>query len=301
MEIRSIIFAAAILICAVGGLIELRPQPQSAPAESPLPIAKQTAVRPAPPIVFAGNFPDDNVGDLLQRATNAIATSPGEALALGRQLLAADPADENGRLAIFLNALCNSGQFQTALDFAGEAPPGAHPDWVRLIFNRWAQSQPQDALKSLAAIADPEQHGTAFRALVDGWNASDPAGLAAHAIVMSAGDDRDLALEAALDNWSLQDPAGLAAWLNTLPRGIEFDTGASMMIAKTDGANRTPELAMHWVENINDPVLKENSFRRVLEEWRQTDAAAAQAYVASANWLDAGQRASLLKKPAPQD
>ena len=104
-----------------------------------------------------------------------------------------------------------------------------------------------------------------------------------------------------MDNWSLQDPAGLATWLNTLPPGIEYDAGAAMMIEKTDGANRTPELAMKWVECITDPTLKQQSLLRVLAEWKQTDSVAACQYIASATWLSSEQQALLVRNTATQN
>ena len=109
------------------------------------------------------------------------------------------------------------------------------------------------------------------------------------------GENHTYALDKAIDNWSLQDPAGMAAWLNTLPPGDEFDFGVAMMIIRTDGANRDPDLAMQWVENIKDSAIQQASLRRVLSEWRQSDPNAAQQYAVNATWLDEGQRQAVLK------
>ena len=211
-----------------------------------------------------------------------------------RNIFAQDPDDANGRAVALLNQQCRDKHFQTALGLMDVVPRDLRADWLKIIFNRWAQAQPREAMQALAQIGDPDERAGAFEAAVAGWNASDPAGLADYAINRPASDDRDYALTAALENWSLQDPVALANWLNTLPRGAEFDYGAALMIAKTDSANRAPELAMKWVENIGDPELKQTSFARVIHEWLQTDAAAAKQYVTTATWIDDSQRSKIL-------
>jgi len=69
-----------------------------------------------------------------------------------------------------------------------------------------------------------------------------------------------------------------------------------LMIAKTDGANRSTDVALAWVDSISDPALKFDSLARVLEEWAQTDVTAAAEYAKNAAWLDGNQRTVLLAK-----
>lgn len=283
-----------MLACILGGFAHFSFTRKNPLPEPGSPVAKQIAPPTADKMVLTQNHDLLSADDLLRQATNAVTSTPELALAIGRQLLAADPVDEKGRVATLLLALCNAGHFQSAFAFTSEVQADQHPDWLKLVFTRWAQNQPSDAVKSLDTITDPQQHSAALRALADGWNFGSPSGLAAYAYALPPGEDRDYALGAALDNWSLQDPAALATWLNTLPHGVEFDVGAAMMIAKSDGANRTPELAMQWVENINDPALKQDSLLHVLDEWNQTDSAAARQFVATASWLDDSQRRKIL-------
>jgi hypothetical protein len=207
-----------------------------------------------------------------------------------QSILAADPEDTDGRFAASLNNLCRTGQFQAALKLAGEAPSDLQADLMKIIFSRWAQSGLADALKSLNTISDPGLHGVALRAVFDGCGIVHSGDLAAYAFALPPGDDRDYALGTALSNWSLQDPAALGTWLNTLPRGNEYDYGVALMIQKTDGANRPPEIAVEWVESVTDPALKQDLLLRVLDEWAKNDSAAAQQYVSNAAWLDDSQR-----------
>jgi hypothetical protein len=222
----------------------------------------------------------------------AVAAPPQTAAEKFQAFLVADPEDADGHAAGVLDELCRVGEFQDAFKLANEAPAELRAEFFKIIFSRWAQTRPQDAVKALDAIADSAERSAALRAVAGGWNAADPGGLATYAVALPPGDDRDYALGHALDNWSLQDPAALAGWLNTLPQGDEYDYGAAMMIARTDGANRSPELALKWVENIATPELKYDSLLRVLTEWKQTDTAAAQQYVANAPWLEQSQRQS---------
>jgi len=230
--------------------------------------------------------------ELLRTATNG--ASAEYLLNLERQWLAEDPLDDKTRVSRLLLTLCDAGKFRNALALANAAPVALQTNWLQLTFTRWAQRQPHDAVKALEDVANSALRSTAFRAAADGWNERDPAGLAAYAIAAPDGDDRTYALGLALDNWSLQDPKALAEWLNTLPHGIEFDAGAAWMINKTDGANRTPEVAVEWVESISDPTLKLDSLNRVITEWAQTDRQAAQQYLNNAAWLDDAQRSKLL-------
>ena len=67
------------------------------------------------------------------------------------------------------------------------------------------------------------------------------------------------------------------------------------MLAKTDGANLSPETAMQWVESIGDPTLKLDSFAHIVVQWNQADPAASRQYVTNAKWLSSRQRGEILK------
>ena len=283
MQDRKLILISVLIIALIGAAIHFH-APKRAGALQPSSIANSKNAPAKQKFISASNLP-----------TVDTSTDPGDhALAQLRDLLAIDPTDQNGHAAELLNDLCRTHQFQTALKLVDAIPRDMRSDWLKIIFNRWAQAAPQDAMKSLDALGDPSERNAAFQAAVAGWNSADPSGLANFAINLATPDDRDYALSAALDNWSLQDPTALATWLNTLPRGEEFDYGAALMISKTDGANRAPELAMKWIENIEDPALKQNSFAHVLAEWLRTDSTAAKQYVSTAAWLNDSFRSKIL-------
>lgn len=284
MDTSKIILSVVAGVCLIGGVAHF------VSASAPRPPA---AVVAEPEAISRSQQNDFVAGT---SSSDAKVPEPTDAVATWKQLLAADPADRAGQLTGFLYGLCRAGKFEAALKFAKEAPADVRGGFLKIIFTCWAQSKPQDAVKALESVADPEFHSLALRAIADGWDPANSGDLAAYANVLPAGDDRDYALSLALDNWSLQDPAALGAWLNTLPRGAEFDYGVALMIAKSDGANRPPELAMKWVENIGDVELKQDLLAQVLQEWSQSDAAAARRYVAGAAWLDDSQRREIFEQ-----
>ena len=232
----------------------------------------------------------------MEAALAGAVRQPQLAVAIVRQLLKDDPDDSNGCGTALILALGNAGQFQAALEFLNSGPPDSRADWAAATFRRWGESQPQDALPALDSLADGNLRDTAFRAVADGWSASDPPALATYAVSLPAGENRGYALSHAFDSWSLQDPSAMAAWLNTLPPGGDYDQGAAVMLAKTDAANATTETALQWAESISDPALKIDALLPVLNQWAQTDGAAAAEYVKNAAWLDDQQRSTLLQK-----
>jgi hypothetical protein len=282
------LLAVAIFICVAAGIVHFQFHKSKttgvfSPAKNSVPVSTKK------------DFPRaiDSISD---KDLPNIAASPEIALAVGLKFLADDPSDESGRAANFLAALCNAGQFQTALEFSEDAPPDFRDNWLKLIFTRWTQSNPQTAIAALDSIQDPSARTQAFQTAADTWAASNPSALADYVASMPAGDSQAYAFRQVAGNWSLQDPAAFAAWLNTSPPGVDLDQAIAEMISRTDGANRAPEVAMEWVESIDDPALKQDSLMRVLGEWNQTDSAAAQNYVLNAPWLDDRQRQDILSK-----
>lgn len=228
----------------------------------------------------------------LEAALAGAVKQPLVALAIVRGLLENyDPSDSIGAGPALVLALNNAGQFQTALDFINNGPTECRNEWTRATFQRWGASQPQEAIQALSSIADGQLHRDAFHALVDGWSTGDLPALADYVKSLPDGNDRAYAFDKTVENWSLQDPAAMAEWLLNFPRGTDFDQAVATLISRTDSVNRSPEVAMQWAENISDPDLKYQTAEHVLNEWKQTDPAAAQNYAANASWFG-----SLLKK-----
>lgn len=232
----------------------------------------------------------------MQAALMGAVKQPAVALAVVRGLLKYDPDNGAECRSALIVALDNAGQFQMAVEFLKDAPVDSRADSTEATFRRWGADRPQEALKALDAVPDQALRKAAFRALADGWSASDPAGLANYATSLPTGEEQSYALGKALANWSLQDPAAVAAWLNTSPAGVNFDAAVAQLISRTDGANRSPEIAMQWVQRISDPSLQEDSLAVVLDQWVQSDPRAAKNYLANASWIGESRREQLLKE-----
>jgi len=231
----------------------------------------------------------------LEAALTGAATQPDVALQLGRELLASTD-EETGDAwgATLVGALSRAGKFDAALEFLNEGPADSRAGWATVAFNLWAQSKPEDAAKAVAALADDDVHDAAFAALVSGWAMSKPEMLADYAIQLPSEKNRTLALNAAMESWSLQDPVALSDWMNSRPPGPVLDAATALMVTRTDGVERDPEIAMTWVAGITDAKLRHDSLLHVANEWAQTDAAAAERFVEKAPWIDANQREAVL-------
>jgi hypothetical protein len=283
MSLRLKIFAGACLICALARLAELHVQKQLTQTV----VANNVPPQSAAP---AGNFAGDNFP-----RPEPLPDPSESALAAGRQLLADDPSDTKGRAGNFLLSLCAVGQFQLALQFANEAPPDLKSGWLKAVFTRWAQASPQNAVNALAFIQDKSERAVLFQTIAGAWAANNPSALADYAESLPDGDDKTCALNQVVDNWSLQDPEAFSAWLNKSPSGVNLDQAIAQMISKTDEANRSSEVAMEWVECINDPALRYNSLLYVMQQWNQSNPTAAQNYLGNVSWLNDSQRAEILR------
>ncbi|HET7625688.1 MAG TPA: hypothetical protein VFM25_10535 [Verrucomicrobiae bacterium] len=218
------------------------------------------------------------------------------AVEMARELLGKNPDAGNVCASMLAGMLGAEGRFETAFGLVAEMSGDSKANSMAALFKRWGAEQPEDALKTLGMVSNEELRKSAYQAALNGWSENNYSSLAAYAMTLPSGAARDQALIAAVKNWSLQDPAGLGAWLNALPRGPEFDFGASMMIHKTDNANRSPELAAGWVESISDPDLRRISLEHLVNQWVRIDPVAARQYFLNSTWISATQRNQILAR-----
>ena len=221
---------------------------------------------------------------------------PTMALQIGRELLAADGVSGNAYCTALVGDLISTHQFKTALQLALDAPADAERQWLEMTFRRWAEEQPREALDALDSTPGEELHATLFQSLATGWANNDPAALARYAVSLPEGDARTFALNQAFEQWLMHDPASLGEWLNTRPPGPETDAAAARLITQTDQANRSTEVALGWVAQIQDLDLRTSALEHVLTEWAQTDLDGARKYLAGLSWLTPEKRQAILQK-----
>jgi len=228
----------------------------------------------------------------LEAAWNGAIVQPQTALQIVRELIAENPETGAAFGTALIGALSGSGKFAAAIQLANDAPADARAGWLQNIFTRWGASRPMEGLQTLDTL-EPSVRDAAFAALTEGWAAGDPSGLAAHAMSLPTGPRRELALNTALANWSLQDPAAMGEWLNAIPASTELDRAVAQLITRTDSVNRSPEVAMTWIETIDDPDLRRQSLRHVMRQWIESDATAAWEFCERAAWINDADREDL--------
>jgi hypothetical protein len=231
----------------------------------------------------------------IEAALLGVATNPTIALEIGRELLSRDSEHGNSYGAALVTALSAAGHFEAALQFSMENPAHAEADWFKTTFHRWAESDPKAAIKALDAIEDRSSRDAAFQAAITGWADCDYSALADYATSLPTGQNRAFALDTAMSQWCLQNPATLGEWLNNQPASPELDKAVATLITCTDTENRSPVVAMSWVDGIHDATLRSESLLYVMREWTAQDAAAAWKYFEEIPWLNDAQRAAVRK------
>jgi hypothetical protein len=221
----------------------------------------------------------------MEAALTGAAGRPELVTEIGRMLLATDPEAAAAHGATLVGVLTAAGAFDVAFEFARTAPADLGGEWLAATLHRWAAQAPARAVDAWRSLEDSPARVAAWRALAAGWAEHDPAGLADFAVTALAPADRAATLQTALASWILRDPAAAAGWLDTLPRGPDFDAGAVLLLARTDQANRSTDTALRWIDAIGSPELKRDALTHVLAEWAGRDATAAKQYVQRAAWL----------------
>lgn len=219
----------------------------------------------------------------------AAATSPESAVATAKTLMQQNPGDSVGCGSRLIDALCDSGNFNAAADFAANSDRNGRNFWMGQAYSKWASYQPQDAAQAAQALADPDVRNQALHGVVGGWAEADPAGLVQYLAQFPAGGDRGQMLGQALSSWTQNDPVAAANWMNNNGDfGSDLDQGAARVAT-------TPMLPTHtalaWAEAIADPQLRSTTLASVIRDWIYENPAAAQNYFqATTNLLSADQQ-----------
>lgn len=210
---------------------------------------------------------------------------PEVALGIGRALLAQGPSTGNAYGTALVADFIAVHEFRRAVQLASEASPEVQQQWLQMTYQRWANEQPREAIESLNSVASAESQSALFQSIAAGWANNDPAGLAAYAATLPASESRSNAMNVALEQWLNRDPVAMGEWLNTLPQNAETDAAAAKLIMRTDLANRSTEVALGWVAQIQDVNLKTSALEYVLKEWAQNDLEGTRKYLAAQTWI----------------
>ena len=217
----------------------------------------------------------------------AIAANPEEAMRAGKRLIAQGPNNAAEYGCRMIDSLCDAGNFDKAVQFAGGGESTQRESWMGLAYSRWAALQPEEAAKAASELVDPEVRNQALHGVVGGWAQADPAALTQFLTQLPAGGDRGVMLGQALRSWVNLDPEAASRWINSSEMGPDLDEGVAS-VATLDFVK--PELAVNWAESITDEKLRSATLQDVLRNWVTVDFPAAKRFFDSTSHLEPADR-----------
>ena len=247
---------------------------------------------PASAARWALVLPDANNRDqaLSMVFAGAVAADPDAAVQLGKSLIQQNPGEAPGYGARLIDALCDAGQFATAVQLAAGGDRESRTGWMASAYSKWAEFQPDAAARAAAALADSDLRSQALHGIVGGWATVDPAALVNFVVQLPPDADKAPLLSQSLEYWARQDPKNASAWIDKSDDRPELDQGvaavATMSALKSD-------VALSWAESISNPTLRSETVATVVRNWMTTDLAAARDYFKTSQTLLPADRQQL--------
>lgn len=209
---------------------------------------------------------------------SAAAANPDEALQVGQQIVAQNPVEAGGYGSSLIEALCASGHFDRAIQFAMVGDEANRASWLGAAYSKWAEFQPEQAAAAATALADPAARSEALHGIVGGWSETDPQSLVHFVTQLPAGTDRDGLLSQSLRKWAQADPVAASAWMNNREPGPDLDQGVAAVAVMP---YLKPDVAVGWAESVVDPKLRSETLTNVLRNWLPDNLSAAESYFAT--------------------
>ncbi len=164
--------------------------------------------------------------------------------------------------------------------------------FVQQLYDRIALNDPGKAAATAKRIPPSFDSQMVYGTIARRWALQDPTGAATW--VETIPDElgkRRAHYEVALQ-WSRTAPSQAAEWINTLPGSVYRNRGMigiSYAIQDVD-----PAAALQWASAVDG----ESEFRlaqvtRIIQDWRSTEPAAADAWIAASDWLTIEERDTL--------
>ena len=211
------------------------------------------------------------------------AARPASALEAAKKVCADHPGEATGYGNAAIDALCDAGNFSTALDLIAASEGDVQRSiWTTEAYSRWAALQPDQAAQAAIAVTDPTARSEALHGVIGGWAQVDPAALTHFLTEQPAGGDRGSMIGQALQSWVGQDPEAAAAWINDREASPDYDEGVAA-VASVNFVK--PDRALNWAETISNPRLRSETVAEVLHGWVLEDLPAAKRYFAATSNL----------------
>lgn len=219
---------------------------------------------------------------LISVFSSAAAVDPEQAIRTGNALAAEYPGEAVGWGGHLIDALCQTGNFHSAAEFAASGGVGVRSFWLGEAYSKWASFQPQLAAQAAASLTDPGLRAEALRGVVGGWSMADPASLVQYVNQLPADTQKGSMMSQALQRWAKLDPVAASNWINNNNGGPEMDQGIAS-VATMEALK--PDVAASWAESIVNPKLRSETLVSVLRNWATTNVAVTKAYFEKSNDL----------------
>jgi hypothetical protein len=222
---------------------------------------------------------DDARDSAIAAVFSGAAARPESALQAAKKICADNPGEATGYGNSAIDALCDVGNFSTALELIASSADGVQKSiWTAEAYSRWAALQPDQAAQAATELTDPTARTEALHGVIGGWAQTDPAALTHFLAEQPAGGDRGSMLGQALQSWVRQDPKAAAAWIDDREASPDYDEGVAA-VASVNFVK--PSQALTWAETISDPRLRSETVAEVLHGWALEDLTAAKRYFAT--------------------
>jgi hypothetical protein len=239
------------------------------------------------------------LGDAVGALLDGAAVDPQKAVGLLDDLARRLPerAEEfSGRL---IHAFEKAGEDRAAAEFAVATAANHRFDWVESSYDRWAATQPREAVDSAYLIVDSRLQIKAFNAAIQRWGESDPRALIDYAVTLPAGANRSGALSVAASAWVATDLPGLEAWLADLPPGRDLDACAVVVGTHPAIVRDDPQRAVGWAQTIIDVDQRSAALATIVNQWAVADPVAAATFARDCEDLDPQIRTAFLSRLEP--
>jgi hypothetical protein len=199
-----------------------------------------------------------------------------------KEIQSALNSDEPGVQAmIFTNqliALIEADPWAAAR-FAESAEAGAwRTELMRVVAQKWAESDPQEAMKWVASLADPDERDTMLSCMC--FQVADRSPGQAIQLLEQQGpndDRRDIVLGNLAQRWTEQDLPAATAWADNYPPG-EVRDALFLHIALAQSQTDPVQAARMVAGQISPGQIQEQAAISVLQKWAELDLAGATAW-----------------------
>jgi hypothetical protein len=222
-------------------------------------------------------LPDANAREtaLSSVFTGLVAADPAQAVNLGKLLIQQNPNEALGCGSRLVDALCDAGNFEAAVQLASGGDKEQRSFWLAGAYSKWAEFQPEQAAAAAAAITDPDLRNEALHGIVGGWAEADPVALVQFVTKLPSETDDGSILSQALQYWVKHDAAAASQWINSHESGPAMDEGVAAVAIME---SIKPDVAVGWAGSIVNPTLRSETLATVIRSWMTDDLPAARQY-----------------------